>query len=219
MTLLMYKNDIWESEGEVQIFFCHASCQISRSKSMEQFRLLGKACCSRYRIVSQNYILTYSKKEKRVSGCLLRLACDKTLMFIKNLTYTYNPSLLLTFKRYILSVSVKNFYKTKLGWVLHFICQHKSIEIDTVSIKYVVFKCNNCCEISWQKFMKCEYVKCMICFEIFWQFYFLIKEFLTIQEMQCWLGVDFFWLQVQSKTVLFDVFLKHENYKNVRKIR
>ena len=55
----------------------------------------------------------------------------------------------------------------------------------------------------------------MICFEIFWQFYFLIKDFKTIQEMHCWLGVDFFWLQVQSKTVLFDVYLKHGNYKSV----
>ena len=26
----------------------------------------------------------------------------------------------------------------------------KSIEIDMATIKYVVFKCNNCCEISWQ---------------------------------------------------------------------
>ena len=63
--------------------------------------------------------------------------------------------------------------------------------------------------------MKCEDIKCMICFEIFWQFYFLIKIFETIQEMHCWLGVDFFWLQVQSKTVLFDVYLKHGNYKSV----
>ena len=163
---------------------------------MEQFRLLGKACFSMYKIVSQNYILTYSKKEKRVSGCLPRLACDKTLMFIKNLTYTYNPSLLwhLNGISYLYQLKIS----AKQVRVVHYICQHKSIEIDTVSIKYVVFKCNNCCEISWQKFMKCEYVKCMICFEIFWQFYFLIKEFLTIQEMQCWLGVDFFWLQVQS---------------------
>ena len=82
---------IYENVGEVWIFVCHASCQISRSKSMEQFRLLGKACFSMFRIVSQNYILTYSKKEKRVSGCLPRLACDKTLMFIKTCTCN-NPS-------------------------------------------------------------------------------------------------------------------------------
>ena len=134
-------------------------------------------------------------------------------MFIKNLAYIQSiPSL--TFQRYILSVSVTNFCKRSLSTSLYF-ANTKLFEIDTATIKYVVFKCNNCCEISWQNLnlWNVKTLNCMICFEIFWQFYFLIKDFETIQEMHCWLGVDFFWLQVQSKTVLFDVYLNMEIIK------
>ena len=69
-------------------------------------------------------------------------------MFIKNLAYIQSiPSL--TFQRYILSVSVTNFYKRSLSTTFYF-ANTKLFEIDTATIKYVVFKCNNCCEISWQ---------------------------------------------------------------------